>query len=329
MSILNKLKLDKLKKITHREPEIRDFCIQTIRFKKFLENARAMLDLIEDGREKALGEYIFDRHYVVSLIDSVIERLGMMVYDACVLAPQSGVELYAGYDRHKLAAANLISGKSPAGKTGASETVTLTEPEYQLLSDALFWLNGKDRADAETVMAFMKQVFFHVIQGIEPTDAAKNRLLFDTSNVKATDMNFYIIDLWKDALAPPEKKRTARGFNCVPLKHLLMDADCGESKTGTGNSSSDPDWVAAVTEYQLSLNSLKPDLEFRLETLASGDAQSDFIFIFAGKSTNLDSLLPAGFHIEKAHYGQLAWDLDLSAKTIEDSLMNIGRGLFG
>jgi hypothetical protein len=328
MSILNKLKLDKLKKITHREPEIRDFCIQTIRFKKFLENARAMLDLFEDGREKALGEYIFDRHYVVSLIDSVIERLGMMVYDACVLVPKSGEDLYAGYDRHKLAAANLINWKGPAGKTGESETAILSEPEYQLLSDALFWLTGKDATDAETVMGFMKQTFFHVIQGLESTDAVKNRTLFETSNVKATDMGLYLIDLWKDALALPETKRAARDCNSVPLKHLLMDAGGGESKIGDGNRQGDPDWVALVTEYQLSLKSLKPDLEFRLETLASNDAQSDFIFIFAGQSANLNKLLPAGFHIEKTRYGHLAWNLDMSAKTIEDSLMTIGRGVF-
>jgi hypothetical protein len=83
-----------------------------------------------------------------------------------------------------------------------------------------------------------------------------------------------------------------------------------------------------VTEYQLSLKSLKPDLEFRLETLASGNDQSDFIFVFAGKSASLDKLLPAGFQIESTNYGQLAWNLDISAKTIEDSLMIIGRGLF-
>ena len=51
--------LQKFKKTSHMKAEIREFCIQTIRFENFLENARASLDLFEDGREKALGEYIF------------------------------------------------------------------------------------------------------------------------------------------------------------------------------------------------------------------------------------------------------------------------------
>ncbi|MCD6584606.1 MAG: hypothetical protein J7K96_02480, partial [Desulfobacteraceae bacterium] len=141
--------LEKLKKIGHKEPEIRQFCIQTIRFKKFLENARALLDLFNDGREKALGEYIFDRHYVVSLIDSVIERLGMMVYDASVLVPKSGETLYAIYDKHKLAASNLIyySASGNGGVKSGSDTAETSlseEPEYQLLSDVLRWFDGKE-----------------------------------------------------------------------------------------------------------------------------------------------------------------------------------------
>lgn len=324
--------LEKLKKISRREPEIRAFCIQTIRFKKFLENARALLDLFKDGREKAVEDYIFDRHYVVTLIDSVVERLGMMVYDACVLVPKNGEELYAGYDRLKLAARNLIDADA-AGKTADVAASGSTDPEYRLLSNALRWFNGKDAPEPETVMGFMKQAFLHVIaldaaEGLASDAATEDQALFENSGVKATDMGLYLIDLWKDALTPPDKNRATSDFNSVPLKHLLMDATCRDAKTGAINIQNDPDWVAAVTEYQLSLHSLKPDFQFRLETLASGYEQSDFIFIFAGKSTSLSELLPSGFHIETTDYGQFAWSLDISAKIIEDSLMIIGRRLF-
>jgi hypothetical protein len=100
-----------------------------------------------------------------------------------------------------------------------------------------------------------------------------------------------------------------------------MDAGVKDVKSGPENIHNGASWVAAVSEYQLSLNTLKPDFQFRLETLASGYEQSDFIFIFADKSASLDSILPAGFHIESTDYGQLAWNLDVSVKTIEDSLM--------
>jgi hypothetical protein len=330
--------LEKLKKISHKEPGIRQFCTQTIRFKKFLENARALLDLFNDGREKVLGEYIFDRHYVVSLIDSIVERLGMMVYDASVLVPKSGETLYAMYDKHKLAASNLI-GFSASGNGGSSsgndnsESSLSVEPEYQLLSDVLRWFDGKDVPADTTVMDFMKQTFFYVIQfdalvGLESPESMKNRAMFENSGVLATDMGIYLVDLWKDALELPGKRRSVRDFNSVPLRHLLMDAGVKDVQSGQENIHNGASWVAAVSEYHLSLNTLKPDFHFRLETLASGYEQSDFIFIFADKSASLDGILPPGFHIESTDYGQLAWNLDVSAKTIEDSLMIIGRNLF-
>ena len=330
--------LEKLKKISRKEPEIRHFCIQTIRFKKFLENARVLLDLFNDGREKVLGEYIFDRHYVVSLIDSVLERLGMMVYDASVLVPKSGETLYAMYDKHKLAAGNLIgfSASGNGGATSGSDNAEISlsaEPEYQLLSDVLRWFDGKEAPTGTTVMDFMKQAFFYVLQfdaigGLESPGSMKNQSLFENSGVLASDMGIYLVDLWKDALALPEERRAINDFNSVPLKHLLMDAGVKDVKSGPENIHNGASWVAAVSEYQLSLNTLKPDFQFRLETLASGYEQSDFIFIFADKSASLDSILPAGFHIESTDYGQLAWNLDVSVKTIEDSLMIIGRNLF-
>ncbi len=327
--------LEKLKKISHKEPGIRHFCIQTIRFKKFLENARGLLDLFDDGSEKVLGEYIFDRHYVVSLIDSVVERLGMMVYDACVLVPKSGEGLYAAYDEHKFTAGNLINANG-SGKSGsiALDTSGSLEPEYQLLSDVLQWFNGKDTPDEPTVMGFMKQIFLSVIQfdaigGLEAMDVVKTRTraLLGNSGVAASDMGIYLVDLWKDAQALPKEKRSINDFNSIPLKHLLMDISGIDAKDRLNRMNKGINWVAAVSEYQLSLNSLKPDFQFRLETLASGYEQSDFIFIFADKSAILDKILPAGFHIESTDYGQFAWNLDMSAKNIEDSLMIIGRSL--
>jgi len=319
--------LDKLKKISHRETGVRDFCIQTIRFKKFLENARALLDFFEDGREKVHGEYIFDRHYVVSLIDGIVERLGMMVYDACILVPENGQELYATYDKHKLTAANLI-GSGASGSMSA-ETNEADDPEYQLLSDVLRWFDGAAATEEISVMDFMKQIFFYVIQGLETVDRSKNRTLFENSNVLAADRGIYLIDLWKDALALPKEKRASSDFNSIPLKHLLMDAGGRDAKAGAGDIQTNGLWVAAVSEYQLSLNALNQDFQFRLETLASGYEQSDFIFVFADKTAALDTILPAGFHVENSNYGQFAWNLDVSAKTIEDSLMIIGRNLFG
>lgn len=319
--------LGKIKKISHRETGIRDFCIETIRFKKFLENARVLLDLFADGREKVLGEYIFDRHYVVTLIDGVVDRLGMMVFDAVVLAPESGEGLYAAYDRHKLAARNLIE-KGTAGTGAAADDGT--DPEFRLLSEVLKWCEGAGPADGTSVLAFMRRTFFQVIQRLE-SNAAKERKknALEKAGIPAAGMGIYVVDLWKDAVETPAKNRSVRDFASIPFRRLLVDAGQGNAETpGLPSGNGAARWVAAVSEYQLSLSALRPDARLRLETLASGHESSDFIFIFADSQALLDKILPDGFHVERADDGQFAWSLDMRAKTIEDALMIIGRNLF-
>ena len=289
---------------------------------------------MKTGGKKPLGSTFFDRHYVVSLIDGIVERLGMMVYDGCVLVPEKGETLYTNYDQYKLAAENLISSDvsdRAAGGTPesiAAEASGTDEPEYRLLSDALRWFDGKDEPDDMTVMNFMKQVFFYVVQGLDTIDHRKNKILLENSNLLASDIGMYLIDVWRDALALPEEKRSSSDFNSIPLKHLLMDVGGKGTKTRPDKLQNDGLWVAAVSESQLSLNMLDPDFQFRLETRVNGYEQSGFIFVFSDNSTILDTILPTGFHFENSNYGQFAWNLDASVKIIEDSLMIIGRNLF-
>lgn len=306
---------EKLRKIGQKEPGVRTFCLQAIRFRKLLENARGVLDLFADGREKIQGEYIFDRHYVVSLIDSVLDRLGMMVFDAGVLVPGHGEDLYAVFDNHKLTARQLIDA-SAGELTG---TPGFDDPEYQLLANALQWFNGTDLPEDRTVMGFIKQTFLHVVSALRPEEVLSKGQLSEKKMVLATDMGMYVIDLWKDAQGLPENKRSLADFDSIPLRHLLMDVSFPAQSA----------WVAAVSEYQMSLQAMAQGFQFRLETLASGYEPSDFIFVFTDNATLLDRILPRGFHIESTDFGRFAWSLDLSANTIEDTLMFIGRNLFG
>ena len=138
----------------------------------------------DDGREKALEEYIFDRHYVVTLIDKVVETLGMMVFDACVLVPERGKEFYHVYDRQVVTAKRLLGEEPTPEKPGSKKepfpgTKAVKNPrvpraeeaEYQLLFKALNWFNGKEYAGEEvfdsTVMEFMEQLFFKVCLNLE------------------------------------------------------------------------------------------------------------------------------------------------------------------
>ncbi len=330
--------LERLKKMGQKEPEIRQFCLQTIRFKQFLQNARALFALFDDGREKSLGEYIFDRHYVTTLIDAVVERLGMMVYDACVLAPASGEALYASYDAHKLRARRLLTLDPSGRNTKAPETTASTDPEYQLLFDALNWFNGKEAIQDPTVMAFMEQIFFKVIQsmdsglaeiqGVESMAAMERLTGLKARPGRAGDLGIYLVDLWKDGAVEPKQARPTRYGISLPLTYLLKDAKAGETLKTEDKTHNPPEWIAGVSEHQLSLNRMKPDFKFRLESFACGEAKSDFIFIFADKSMGLDNLLSPGFHVERTDYGQFAWRLNISTDALEEELMVIGHTLF-
>ena len=325
MSILEKLKLTKLK-----STGIRDFCIQTIRFKKLLENATALLDLFEDGNEKLSGEYILDRHYVTSLIDSVVEKLGMIVFDACTLAPGKGETLYEQYDKHKLKAEKLIEQNSTLKKkeisdNGIPEPTPLIYPEYQLLSDTLKWLNGKE--SGTTVMDLAKQTLLNSIGGIESMDSLKDEIIFKLNGLKNKGSNIYLIDLWKDPVDPLKKPRSLDDIDSVPLKRLLSDiANYGSSTTST-YSAKPVTWAAAASEHEISLNTLNSDFSFRLDAVISGYENLDYIFVFTDNSLNIDHIIPPGFHTEKTSYGRLSWKRDVSTKTIEDNLIAIGSNL--
>jgi len=317
MNILEKINL------VRRKNPIQDYCIQTIRFIKLLENSRVLLDLIADGDEKSFGEYILDGHYVITLIDSVIERLGMMVHDACVLVPSIGKDLYCQYDNHKKYAKNLLTDSQNYKKNISKSSSDQIEPEYKLLANVLEWLHGDT---SETVMNFIKYLFLNVIQDIQSLEKLNNKNMVK-NNLKAIKDNFYLVDLWLEPIFPDKKQNEYKTKDCLPLKYLLMETGDNESGHGKPNLS-DIVWLAAASEFQLSLNTWHKNYKFRLDAISSGHKKSDFIFTYANLSVNLKQILPEGFHIETTKDGQLAWNLGVSPKTIEDNLMFIGQKLF-
>ena len=66
--------LRRLSRRSMRRAAVRELRIRSVRFRKLLENTRGIIDLFDDGREKLEGEFIYDRQYVVSLVDKVIVR---------------------------------------------------------------------------------------------------------------------------------------------------------------------------------------------------------------------------------------------------------------
>ena len=319
--------LEKLKIVREKDPEMTGFCIQTIRFAKLLENARALLDLFEDGNEKLLGEYILDFHYVTSLIENLTERLGMLTFDACVLAPENGESFYKEFDQLHLQADELLSRPHSHEKENTpgegDQPSDIADPEYQLLSDVLQWVKGEGSDSGAGVLNFMKKTFFTVFQHMESANSLKNRIIQKNERIKTVDSRIYIVELWKDAVAPPGALRSLEEIESIPLKLLLMNVQADVPSSAHPH----PKWIAATSEYRLSLNALTSGFRFRLEAAASGHRNSDFIFIFADTAIHLEKILPQGFYIEKTPDGYLAWSLDASLNTIENNLITIGHNL--
>jgi hypothetical protein len=322
--------LERLNIIRHKDSGIRDFCIQTIRFKTLLENATALLDLFEDGNEKLSGEYILDRHYVTSLIDNVIEKLGMTVHDACMLAPEKGKTIYEQYDQHKLKAEKLIKQKIAVKKKdnyddGILESTPLIYPEYQLLSDALEWFYGKESDSA--VMDLIKQTLLNGIGGIESMDGLKNEINFKLNGLKNQGSDVYLFDVWKDPVNPPKNHRSLDDIDSVSFKRLLSDiADYGSSTASTSNAKP-VTWIAATSDHEISLNTLNSVFSFRLDAVMTGHEDSDYIFVFTDNSFDTDQIIPQGFHTEKTSYGRFSWKRYVSMEIIENSLTAIGKNL--
>lgn len=326
--------LDMLKVFSRRRPQsgITDFHLETIRFRKLLENARALLDLFEDGHEKMAGEFILDGHYVTSLIENVAEGLGMLVYDACVLAPDAGSALYSQYDQLRGRADEMVgrfeSSEWRIASTGrAAGSSPPVDPEYEMLAEALRWMDGESSGAGPTVMDFMRGAFGLVLGDKREGDAGKGEAALSRMPSEKRGDPIRVIELWRDPQDEPVSRRSLKETSCHPLRLMLLEAGGNGSPKGREKDPDGPVWIAAVSDDQLSLMAFRGGLRLRLETTASGSATADFIFVFADDSIPMESILPGGFHVDRTDFGQLAWLVRASPKTVEDSLMAIGRNL--
>ena len=139
--------------------------LQSVRLKHMLGQAHAILGLCADGRDKLSGAYIFDSHYIFSLVDRIIDLSREMVFDASVIAPEGIRTCYSAFDNCKAAAEALFLDGSQAEDTAASEDFESTA-EYRLLQQALDWIGGTgDDRPHVSVLGLLERVLRHVFAG--------------------------------------------------------------------------------------------------------------------------------------------------------------------
>lgn len=88
------------------------FKVAFARFRELLERNTAVLQLFADAAEKQNGEYIFDRAYVVGLVEGVFEHVGTVVADLNSIAGDRYVRLYEVFERLKAEAQAELEGRA-------------------------------------------------------------------------------------------------------------------------------------------------------------------------------------------------------------------------
>jgi hypothetical protein len=325
------MRMKKLFERLHKGPKLNPLTqtkLEIARFRKLLENARAIMTLVADGHEKIREEYIFDRHYVVSLVDQVIERSGMLVFDAVVLVPEGGEALYRFHDQLKAFAVDQLMNDSER-----SNSIDIfpdpgdipEEMEFKLLSKVLAWMIGPLHNEFPTIMDFIRRIFDHIIPVLRNgsyLDLAKNWIELNGANVSH---RIDVIDLESGPIK--EGRVFINDLECRPLGMMFIGARRDLSGNSGHTSHAVKKWIAFIGKDQLSLRGIGADNRIYFETTLSGHADSDFLFIFAEKPLDLKQIIPPEFHMEKTQLGALAWCYDVSGQTLERRLAQMGECL--
>ena len=297
-----------------------NMCIQHVRFSHLIANSGAMISLFEDGKEKNLGEYILDRHYVESLTESIIERLGKIVYDACVISPEKGEVFYRKLDHHRDLARNLMHRPEESQESDSSL-------EYQMLANVLNWFNEEQPMNEDSVTVFMLDLLSAAAFGIKVDDSLRRSIQAAVPIVKGVRPKIHCIEIWKDGFNPSTNPKTIDVIHCAPLELLMMNAI--EIDSTSSGSVSSPSWLAMTSDHQLSLQTLSEDSLFRLETEFASPEKPNYIFIFSDKSFDRETFLSDGFYLGRSDSCYMAWQTDVSEKNINKYLMSLGSRLLG
>ena len=321
--------IERLKKGSRLKP-LTQARLELTRFRKLLENVRVIMNLVDDGREKLHEEYIFDRHYVTSLLDQVIERAGMLVFDAVVLAPEGGEPLYQLHDRLKAFAVDqFIKGEGEHANFDQLPVLKPVpeEPELAMLFYLLSWITGPMPDGQPSMMVLIRSVIDHIIPGLRD-----GLFLEDTRNwidwsCTGTRHHIQVVDLEEGLFK--EGLLSLQDLECRPLGMMFIGAS-GEG-TSKEEQKTQPikNWVAFTGREKLSLCGTDPNNKLYFEATLSGHTDADFIFLFAEKPLDPQVFLSNAFHVEKTELGALAWIYDVPGHSMEYSLSQLGSNLFG
>lgn len=285
------------------------------RLGSFLRNARAIRDLADDARSKYEDDYVFDRQYVVTVIERSLELTEALLFDARVIGADTG-SLVRSAAECKAAAQQLTSS------TGEGEPVAAGEhddPEYSLLAHCSEWLDGRASRDAGCVMALVRSATDLVAEAI-----GEDRELEVKTPVPALEIphagSVRIADLGGGIESGDRAALSPRNIQCRPLGVLLAGVAEGAEE---GARTNDSKWLAVVDRRHLSLRRDQSGARFLLEATLSGEHRSDWVFVYSTKGKPPE--LP-GIRSEPTDQGWVLWQSDDAS--VDQVLATLGAQFF-
>lgn len=306
-----------------------DLHLEFIRFQKFLENMRAVLRFAEDAKDKLTEEYVFDRHYILSLVDGVLEEATLLAFNASVLTPEAGSRIYARLDAQKEFAQNEFL------KPDSLRTESFVVPPSGLDADqetlwlhaVLNWIAGPLPQNRPSLGSFIRYAADEVME-----HCRKEALIQKAGRlVRQVQLSGHgslkAVDFGKTASPAGEPVTSAEHINCRPFGLLVLglldtEAPGGAASKEPGNSR----WML-FDEDELSLRIKREHTVVHLEAALYGNVSSDFIFLYSRDPFDLKSICPRDAWVEKTEQGTLAWIYDAPAEHLEKQLIQLGSEL--
>jgi hypothetical protein len=304
----------------------RNLHLAFLRFQRFLENMREILRRVDDAREKLDEEYIFDRHYILSLVDSVLDECSRLAFNASVLAPAAGERIFQSMDVHKEFAQNRFLKSSAGTPDGLSPSDPEADPEVQFLQAVLEWLEGPPLRGQPLLLDFLRDTADAVMQLCR-----KDELLrAEGSPAKHVDLKgcgpLEIVD-FSDAAPDESSAASIENLQCRPFSLLVLGLiDEGIPGSCPGNEADATRWMLFDRET-MSLRIHRNNRVVHLEAALYGKAASDFVFLYSQSPEDMQTLCPEDVRVEKTGRGSMAWIYDAPPERLEKLLVQMGSVL--
>jgi len=299
------------------------------RIEKLLENARSIIDLLDDGDDKLSGEFIFDKQYVHSLVENLLVKMENMIFDARVLTPSFTEKSYSLFDRCKKASREILSfsDEDLLADTGphSDDDEFENTVEQRLLRSVMEWGRSPFPQPAATAMALLKITLDETFsaRSIEPGIAGTHTISFQSGSVTH---DIELVDLGQ--AMTDSGAMTIENILCRPLQWMLSSfADSAEGQNAK-KAERTVRWLVLARGDHLNLQRADEKSALFFEALLNDRADSDHIFVYAGVDDPLIASIPSGWRIESTRKGKIAWIYGAGSETLLSGLKAAGKLLF-